>query len=100
MLDQKLAGIKLLILLLATVELNHFAARLVEKKLLSYESMGSILNTHGQVNQLMESVMAQVGVTPKKFKDFVKILSADPALHGITDELTVGGLLWPTCCSM
>ena len=89
-LQQKIAAINSL---LVTVELNHFADRLVEKTFLSHQSMRSILNTHGytkadQVSRLMESVMAQVGFKPKKFKDFVKILSADQALHEITDELT------------
>ena len=86
---QKMARIHLL---LATVELNHFAPRLVEKELLSYQSMNSILSTVGyakahQVQQLMESVVAQVTVTPKKFEDFVKILSEDPALQDLTEEL-------------
>ena len=89
-LQQKMADINSL---LATVELNHFAHILVEKELLSYQSMSSILNTLGyskahQVSQLMESVVAQVRVTPKKFEDFVKILSADPALQRLTEELT------------
>eukprot|EP00731_Ephydatia_muelleri_P006276 Em0003g524a len=86
---QKMADIHLL---LATVELNHFVPRLVEKKLLSYQSMNSILSTVGyakahQVQQLMESVVAQVTVTPKKFEDFVKLMSADPALQRLAEEL-------------
>ena len=89
-LQQKMADINLL---LATVELNHFAPHFVEKELLSYQSMNSIFSTIGyakahQVQQLMESVMAQVTVTPKKFEDFVKILSADPALQRLAEELT------------
>ena len=89
-LQQKMADINLL---LATVELNHFAPHLVEKELLSYHSMNSIFSTIGyakahQVQQLMESVVAQVTVTPKKFEDFVKILSADPALQRLAEELT------------
>ncbi|KAL5473065.1 hypothetical protein EMCRGX_G027506 [Ephydatia muelleri] len=87
---QKMAGIHLL---LGTVELNHFAAHLVEKELLSYQSMNSILSTVGyakahQVQQLMESVVAQVTVTPTKFEDFVNILSADPVLQRLAEELT------------
>ena len=89
-LQQKMADINSL---LATIELNHFAHSLVAKELLSYQSMSSTLNTLGyskahQVSQLMESVVAQVRVTPKKFEDFVKILSADPALQRLAEELT------------
>ncbi|KAL5483973.1 hypothetical protein EMCRGX_G020395 [Ephydatia muelleri] len=82
--------------LLATVELNHFASRLVTKELLSYQSFNEqyleyrtvgYAKAH-QVQQLMESVVAQVTVTPKKFEDFVKILSADPALQRLAEELT------------
>ena len=94
---QKMADIHLL---LATVELNHFASRLVAKELLSFQSMNSILNTLGhtkahQVQQLMESVVAQVTVTPEKFEDFVKILSADPALQRLAEELTKTYSRWP-----
>ena len=86
--------------LLTTVELNYIASRLVEKELLSYQSMNSILSTVGyakahQVQQLMESVVAQVTVTPKKFEDFVKILSADPALQRLAEELTKTYSRWP-----
>ena len=94
---QKMARIHLL---LATVELNHFAPHLVENELLSYQSMNSILSTVGyakahQVQQLMQSVVAQVTVTPKKFEDFVKILSADPALQRLAEELTETYSRWP-----
>ena len=86
-LQQKMADIHLL---LTTVELNHFALRLVEKKLLSYQTMSSIprYSKAHQVSQLMESVVAQVRVAPKKFEDFVKILSEDPALQRLAEELT------------
>ena len=87
-------------LLLATVELNHFVPRLVEKELLSYQSTNSILSTVGyakahQVQQLMESVVAQVTVTPEKFEDFVKILSEDPALQRLAEELKKTYSRWP-----
>ena len=94
---QKMADIHLL---LATVELNHFVPRLVEKELLSYQSTNSILSTVGytkahQVQRLMASVVAQVTVTPKKFEDFVKILSADPALQRLAEELKKTYSRWP-----
>ena len=94
---QKMSDIQLL---LATVELNHFALLLLKKELLSYQSMNSILSTVGytkahQVQQLMESVVAQVTVTPEKFEDFVKILLEDPALQHLAEELMKTYSRWP-----
>ena len=89
-LQRKMADITSL--LSTVVELNQFAQRLVEKDLLSYQSMSSILQTLGysklnQAGQLMDAVMAQVRVTPKKFEAFVMILSYDTSLLHLKDDV-------------
>ena len=78
--------------LLSVVELNHFASQLVERDLLSFASKNSILDTLGysrakQVSLLMDAVMAQVRTTPRKFEDFMAILSSDSSLQRLAEDV-------------
>ena len=99
-LEKKLADINQL--LGATVNLDHFAARLVGKGFLDNSRKSSILNTLGytnsqKVSQLMDSVMAQVKCKPMKFKDFTEILSEDTALRSLAQDLTKTYSTWSAC---
>ena len=96
-LQQKLSDISSL---LSVVELNHFASQLVERDLLSFTYKSSILDTLGysrakQVSLLMDAVMAQVKTTPRKFEDFMAIVSSDSSLQHLAIDVMRTYSTWP-----
>ena len=72
-------------------DLIWFADRLFAEKFITENqksNVGSIgVGDYSKASKLMESVMAQVSITPSKYDKFLGILEEEPALHDLVKLL-------------
>ena len=72
-------------------DLIWFANRLFAEKFITEIQRSNVGNVgvgdYSKASKLMESVMAQVSITPSKYDEFLGILEEEPALHDLVKLL-------------